>query len=117
MESPLETKREAYRRALDRALDALVSQLSALPAVRRIILFGSYAQGRRDLFTDIDLLVVMDSEQDFVSRNAAIRRLIHTEVDVDLLVYTPQEFERQKQRGFVRCVAETGKVLYEAQRS
>lgn len=115
MKSLLEKKREAYRRALDGALASLVSQLSALPAVQRILLFGSYSQGRRDLFTDIDLLVVMDSEQDFVTRNAAIRRLIHADVDVDMLVYTPQEFEQQKQRGFVRYAVETGKVLYERQ--
>lgn len=117
MEFPLKQKREAYRQALSIALDSLVAQLAALPAVHQVILFGSYPQGRRDLFTDIDLLVVMDSDQDFIARNAAIRRLVHADVDVDLLVYTPQEFERQRQRGFVRRAVDTGEVVYERKRS
>ncbi len=109
-------EREAYRQALEETLAMLVSHLRALPAVQRIVLFGSYLQGRRDLCTDLDLLVVMDSDQDFVTRNAAIRRLLPIDVDVDLLVYTPQEFEQQKQRGFVRHAVESGQVLYEKPR-
>ncbi len=53
-------RRKVYRRALERALERLVAHLTADPAVQRIILFGSYARGRRDLRTDLDVLVVKE---------------------------------------------------------
>ena len=35
---------------------------------------------RRDLFTDLDLLVVMDSSTDFVTRNAELARRLRARV-------------------------------------
>jgi predicted nucleotidyltransferase len=52
--------------ALEQNLELLVKQLRKLPNVHTILLFGSYAAGRRDLFTDLGLLVVMDSPLDFI---------------------------------------------------
>ncbi|NIN01721.1 MAG: nucleotidyltransferase domain-containing protein [candidate division Zixibacteria bacterium] len=84
-----------------------------MPEVERVILFGSYADGRRDLFTDIDLLVVMTSTQDFVTRTAELYQRLDITVDMDLVVYTPEELERQKQSSFIKHVLKTGKVVYE----
>ncbi|MCS7040395.1 MAG: nucleotidyltransferase domain-containing protein [Anaerolineae bacterium] len=109
----LSVLRERHIAALERDLAALVAQLRAMPAVRRVILFGSYAAGRRDLFTDLDLLIVMDTSLDFVSRIAELTRLLKAEVPVDLLVYTPEEMERMRDRPFIRHALATGKVLYE----
>ncbi len=47
-----------------------------MPAVRQVIPFGSYAPGRRDLFTDPDALVVKDSELGFVARNVELARQV-----------------------------------------
>ncbi len=113
LESVLEQRRAEYSQALDEALNRIVDHLANMPEVERVILFGSYAAGRRDLFTDLDLLVVMASEQDFLSRTAALYGQLQAGVDMDLLVYTPEEFERQRQRGFVREALKTGKVIYE----
>lgn len=103
--------RAAYVAGLARTLERTTALLERKPDARRVILFGSYARGRRDLFTDLDLLVVMDSKEDFLARAVSLRREIGSPVDMDLLVYTPQEFERMRQRGFVRFAVETGKVL------
>lgn len=111
--SELATQREHYAKALDQDLDSLVEQLRALPEVRQVILFGSFAAGRRDLFTDLDLIVVMDSPLDFVSRGAALARRLRAGVALDLLVYTPQEFEQLRHRPFLRHALATAKVLYE----
>jgi predicted nucleotidyltransferase len=112
-DTTLTQRRAEYAEALDCALNRIVAQLAAMPEVERVILFGSYAAGRRDLFTDLDLLVVMASGQDFVRRTAELYRRIIADVDLDLLVYTPSEFERLRERGFVRQALGTGKVLYE----
>ena len=107
------TQREAYTAALARDLDGLVEQLSCIAEVQKVILFGSYAAGRRDLFTDLDLLVVMDSSLDFVARNAELARRLRAGVALDLLAYTPQEMEGLKDRPFLRQALAEGKVLYE----
>ncbi|MGB9724530.1 MAG: nucleotidyltransferase domain-containing protein [Chloroflexia bacterium] len=106
-------KRAEYRRALDASLERIVALLSRRPEVQRVILFGSYAEGRADLLTDLDLLVVMESPLDFVARTAALYRELNSAVDVDLLVYTPEEFERHRKHGFLRRILAKGKVLYE----
>jgi uncharacterized protein len=108
----LSEQREQYIVALARDLDSIVQQLARLPAVHKVVLFGSYAAGRRDLFTDLDLLVVMDSEADFVTRNADLARYIRASVALDLLAYTPQEIERLRDRPFMRQALLKGKVLY-----
>jgi predicted nucleotidyltransferase len=116
-ESALEQKRLAYGQALRAALERVLDQLTRMPQVYRVMLFGSYAAGRRDLFTDLDLLVVMDSDQDFVQRTAELYGQLQAGVDMDLLVYTPEEFERMRHSGFVRHAVKTGQVLYEKRRS
>jgi predicted nucleotidyltransferase len=97
-------------------MDLILDQLVSMPHVEKVILFGSYGAGRRDLFTDLDLLVVMDTEKDFLQRTVDLYRQIQTDVDVDLLVYTPKEFESQALSGFVRHALATGQVLYEKKR-
>lgn len=109
----LAAARQQHTRALDQDLHSLVEQLRALPAVRKVILFGSCAAGRRDLFADLDLLVVMDSPLDFVSRGVELARRLRAGVALDLLVYTPEEMEQLRHRPFLRQALATGKVLYE----
>jgi len=110
----LKAEREHYITALERDLESLVEQLSQMTEVQRVILFGSFSQGRRDLFTDLDLLVIMDSPLDFVARGVALARRLTASVALDLVVYTPQEIERMRDRPFLRHALATGKVLYEA---
>ena len=106
-------KRRQYVLALDESLRDIVEQLAGIPEVERVILFGSYADGRRDLFTDLDLLVVMASEQDFVTRTAKLYQGLRLGVDVDLLVYTPEELEFNKGKPFIRHILKAGEVIYE----
>jgi len=113
MATPLAVQRQRHVEALEQGLQTLVRQLSSVPAVRKVILFGSYAAGRRDLFTDLDILVVMDSPLAFVERNAALAREIHVGIPADVFAYTPDEMERLRQRPFIRHAVETGRVMYE----
>jgi predicted nucleotidyltransferase len=111
--SSLSIQRKHHEAMLTRDLDGLVQQLSAMDAVHKVILFGSFAAGRRDLLTDLDILVVIDSPLDFVTRNADLARRLHVGVALDLLAYTPQEMEQISHRPFIQHVLKTGKVVYE----
>lgn len=109
----LNIKRAEYHRALDEALERIVERLGETPGVHKAILFGSSASGRRDLFTDLDLVVVMTSEASFIERSVELRQRLEAGVDMDLLVYTPEEFERMADGGFLAHVLDTGRVIYE----
>jgi predicted nucleotidyltransferase len=85
---------------------------------RMIYLFGSYAWGRPDETSDIDILVIIDkSEEKFWKRTiAGIRALQGMKIAKDILVYTQAEFEEMAQNHsslFFR-IKSAGRILYEA---
>jgi predicted nucleotidyltransferase len=108
----LARKRREYRKLLDYSAGQIVTRLSGLN-IRRISLFGSYARGRRDLFTDLDVLVIMDTDKPFPERTAEIYGLLALPVDTDVLCYTPREFRRMKDTPFLKKALTDEVVLYE----
>jgi predicted nucleotidyltransferase len=63
-------------------------------------LFGSYARGTADAWSDVDLLVVMAADLPFVERPLALVDVMDAlPTATDLLVYTPEEFERGMRDG------------------
>jgi len=104
-------ERREYGRLLRHAADEVVARLSALGA-ERISLIGSYARGRVDLFTDLDVLVIMESDMPFIERTAYLHGLLALPVDADILCYTPQEFEVMKETSFLKRALADEVVLY-----
>ncbi len=94
-------------------LEQIVRQLQEMGA-RRIILFGSRARGRARRESDIDLLVIMDDGRTFKERMREIYARLETDADVDILAYSPEEFERVRRRAFFQRILKEGQVLYEA---
>lgn len=105
--------RERYALDLREAVKRATTLLSAMPEVRRVILFGSYAQGRQDLFTDLDLLVIMETEAGVVERLQRLYSLLALPVDYDVVCYTPGEWENIQHQPFWRHARNTEVVLYE----
>lgn len=82
----------------------------------QIVLFGSYASGTPTPDSDVDLLVVMETNASSAERSWAVSRLLLPRpFPVDILVRTPQEIERALAQGdfFIREILTQGKVLYE----
>jgi len=50
-----------------------------------VSLFGSYARGRRDLFTDLDLFVVWDTDRPLLDRQRYLYSLLSLPVDLDIV--------------------------------
>jgi len=65
------------------------------------------------LFTALDLVVVITSDSGFIERSVELHRRLEAGVDMDFLVYTPEEFERMAESGFMAHVVKTGEVIYE----
>lgn len=99
---------------IERELTRIVEALRRLGA-ERVILFGSYARGDFNEASDIDLLVVLDSDERMVDRIERVLEASDSELSVEPLVYTPQELERLKEQGsaLVETVEHEGRVLYE----
>lgn len=105
--------RASYVQQLQASLNHIVAILAGMPNVKRISLFGSYARGRADLFTDLDVLVVMDTDEGIPERLGRLYSLLAVPVDMDPVCYTPEEFERMKQRPFLRRILREERILYE----
>lgn len=85
---------------------------------QKIVLFGSYAHGDPTEDSDIDLLIVKDTEQRMVDRFVEVKRLIYDpdlRIPISPLVYTPQELQEriEMEDDFVEEIMNKGKVLYE----
>ena len=97
--------------AVDIAVDNLVRKLSP----KAIILFGSASNGTADDDSDIDLPVVMETDLNKSDRSVLARGAVgRIGTPVDVLVYTPEEFESESARegSFVREVIDTGRVVH-----
>ncbi|MFH1416053.1 MAG: nucleotidyltransferase domain-containing protein [Elusimicrobiota bacterium] len=82
----------------------------------RIILFGSGAKGEMGKDSDIDLLIVRETDLKPNKRAAGIRSLIRPySYPLDIIVYTPSEFDKYKDvpGSFLNDTLEEGKILYE----
>jgi predicted nucleotidyltransferase len=81
----------------------------------RIYLFGSWAHGEGDELSDLDLVLIKRTRARFLSRLQQVARLLPASLGgIDILVYTPQEFERMRREGnaFVEMILEEGKLIY-----
>lgn len=84
--------------------------------VQRAIVFGSLARGEASRRSDLDLIVVMDTEQRFLDRYDALLAPIVCAVPertADLLIYTPAELARMAHRRFIAAALREGKTIYE----
>lgn len=103
---------EELNTELGRIVNVLVNNYNP----QKIILFGSVASGNVHEFSDIDLIVVKESDKGFYERLKEVGLLVLSEVGPDILVYTPEEFELKKDSLFFKEeVFKKGKVLYDAQ--
>ncbi len=71
-----------------RLIDSIVEGLSP----EKIILFGSYATGQADKDSDIDLLIIANSNQDRLERIWQVYKLLRgkRETPMDIIVLTPR---------------------------
>ena len=82
----------------------------------KIILFGSYAKGNHNEDSDLDLIIVKQSNLPKHKRGIEIRRLFYgLLIPMDLKVYTPEEFENELKNkySFLNSVLKGSRTIYE----
>jgi HEPN domain-containing protein/predicted nucleotidyltransferase len=98
--------------ALERVTKAIVERFSP----ERVQLFGSRARGDAHEWSDYDLIVVLETELSRSERTSLVRAAIEGHaLPVELFVYTPAEFLRQRHDvgTLVYAAEREGRVLYE----
>lgn len=101
--------------AVDRAVKIIAERMNP----DMIFIFGSVASHTARSDSDIDMIVVMDTDAPYLWRNVPIHNLFREfgiRTDRDIIVLTPEEF-RQKledKSSFVHEVYSKGYVAYEA---
>lgn len=92
-------------------LDRFAAELRRKFPVKDIYLFGSLAKNEIHEGSDIDLIIIGDFRGKMFERIAKVLEL--TELPIEPLVYTEEEFCRMREQGnpFIKEVLETAKKL------
>ena len=100
----------------EEVLQEIVHRLVTGLHPHKIILFGSYVYGTPTADSDVDLLVIVDTQGRPVDRYLRVSRLLRPRpFPLDLLVKTPKEIEQAlaTDDAFMREITAQGWVLYE----
>jgi predicted nucleotidyltransferase len=83
---------------------------------RRIIMFGSCADGAQTTHSDLDLLIIMQFVGSGLRKAVEILNRVKPRIPVDLVVKTPEEIDDRIRKNdfFLAEVLRRGRVLYEA---
>jgi len=90
----------------------------------KVILFGSYASGNPTEDSDLDVLVVLNSEEisknldEKIERDMPVSKMlinINRKIAMDLITYSKAEYEYLIEQNdfFVKEITNTGSILYE----
>lgn len=98
---------------VDLAVQALVKLYNPL----KIYVFGSYASGKQDYGSDVDLMIVLSefTNHPWEMVSEGYGSLSEVNMPVDLVLYDKARFDHHKQdpASFCTQIIKTGKLLYE----
>lgn len=97
-------------------IDGVIAAIGATFSPEKILLFGSYANGQPTPDSDLDLMVVMETDRPRNKRSTPIRLLFKPmPCAMDILVVTPEEvsYWNGTVNHIITEAFETGKVLYD----
>ena len=96
-------------------ISGIVDRIVESFAPEKVILFGSYAYGNATPDSDLDLLVIMETDLPAAERNRKVSRLLRPRrMPMDIVVKNPLEIQRSLRRvdPFIHEVLQKGIVLY-----
>ena len=99
----------------EQAIKRVAVFLGSVANASQVILFGSHARGEAEESSDVDIMIVAESDLPRFKRSRSLYKMLRPyPFGMDLVVYTPQEIERGKKSpvSFVSNVLREGKILY-----
>lgn len=100
---------------LPRAAREVIDRIIAGYYPQRVILHGSFARGDHHEGSDVDLVIVKNTDARFVDRIEQVLAFSDGECTIEPLVYTEQELDAMlaARNAFLEKVLEEGVVIYE----
>ncbi len=100
-------------KVINRIVDKIIKEYRP----EKVILFGSYVYGEPTEDSDIDLLIIKNTDKRPIDRWVEVKRLLRGTADklpVSPFVYTEKEIEERVsiKDFFIEEILKTGKVLY-----
>lgn len=107
---------------INRRVQIMVTSLTKVFNVDKIIIFGSFARNlRQDVDNTMDVLIIAETDLSFVERIKLAREVTKGyQPSIEPLVYTPNEFKfmiEEEGEGFLEKAAKNGKVVFENPRN
>ncbi|MCK5280948.1 MAG: nucleotidyltransferase domain-containing protein [Cyclobacteriaceae bacterium] len=99
-----------------RKISDIVNKIAKNYDPDKIILFGSYAIGTANDDSDLDIIIVKKTDKPKNKRGREVRRfLLGSMVPIDLKIYTPIEFENERNfsLSFLNSAIKNSIVIYE----
>jgi predicted nucleotidyltransferase len=96
-------------------IEEVAQKIGKQTRARAVVLFGSHARGQAGTDSDVDLLVIAESDLPRHKRSRQLHLLFKPyPFAMDILVYTPKEVdaEREFELSFISRVLREGKRLY-----
>lgn len=102
----IENRQKVYK-----SLRQFIKDLKKRFRIKEVYLYGSWAKGEIHEGSDIDLVIIGNFEGRMFERIDQV--LGQTDLPIEPLVYTPQEFERMRRASnpFIKQVIKTGQKL------
>lgn len=104
-----------YPPVTDHLLEEAVARILAVGSPQKIVLFGSRARGEARPDSDLDLLIIEESDLPRYRRSARYRRaLLGLFPSKDVVVWTPREIAEWQgvANAFITSILAEGKTLY-----
>lgn len=106
---------EARRALLAKGTERLVGICRVMPDVRAVYIFGSYARDEAGTRSDLDVLVVRETELRRLDRDLDLRLAFDVPIGIDIIVVTPSEFaQRLPLTGFGQAILREARQVYAA---
>jgi uncharacterized protein len=99
-----------------RQINDIVDRIALNYNPDKIILFGSYAQGNYSENSDLDFILIKDTDTPKQKRGIEVRRLFYgLPIPMDFKIYTSSEFNKElaNQYSFLNSAIKGSKILYE----
>ncbi len=98
-----------------------VREVARATGALKAVVFGSFARQSQTKRSDLDLMFIEDTTEDFLDRIGRYLELLRQKpplkfFDIDVFVYTPEELEQMLREGnkFLQRILREGILLYES---
>lgn len=105
-----------YAMLTEKTLKDVVNRILSVGSPLKIVLFGSHARGDAAIDSDLDVLIVEESDLPRHKRSARYRcALLGAFPSKDIVVWTPDEISEWHDvpNAFITSILAEGKILYE----